>query len=73
MLQSDCIEHHATCVWGDVIEAETPPLMRQLAVAQVLRGKQLEPTVPLGGQLLLCELSKDEAKFSSVGLLKEVA
>lgn len=55
--------------WGDVIEAETPALMRQLAEVQVLRGKQLEPTAPLGGQLLLCELTKDEAKFSCLGRL----
>lgn len=56
--------------WGDVIEAETPALMRQLAEVQVLRGKQLEPTAPLGGQLLLCELTKNEAKFSALGQLE---
>jgi len=55
--------------WGDVIEAETPALMRELAEVQVLRGKQLDSTAPLGGKLLLCELTKDEAKFSSLGAL----
>jgi hypothetical protein len=57
--------------WGEPIDPSTTEYMRFLALFQVDRGGEMEPTAPLGGQLLLCELTKGDAKFSSLGLLTE--
>ena len=51
----------------DMFDPNTPELMLSLAKFQRERGKAIAPDAPIGGRLLLCELTKDEAKFSSLG------
>lgn len=55
--------------WGEPIDPSTMEYMRFLALFQVERAGGMEPAAPLGGELLLCELTKGEAKFSSLGVL----
>lgn len=61
-----------TEAWGEPIDPDTPERMRFLAQLQVDNGSALQPDAPLGGKLLLCELTKDEAKFSSLCVLHTV-
>lgn len=60
-----------TEAWGDPIAPDTPERMRFISLLQVDNGSAMEPDAPLGGRLLLCELTKEEAKFSSLGWLSE--
>lgn len=60
-----------TEAWGEPIEPDTPERMRFISVVQVENGGAMQPDAPLGGRLLLCELTKDEAKFSSLGELSK--
>ena len=52
----------------DMFDPNTPELMLSLARFQRERGKAIDSILPIGGRLLLCELTKDEAKFSSMDL-----
>lgn len=53
----------------DMFDPNTPELMLSLAKFQRKRCKSILADTPIGGRLMLCELTKDEAKFSSLGLL----
>lgn len=58
-----------TEAWGEPIDPNTPERMRFISQVQVDKGAAMVPDAPIGGRLLLCELTKDEAKFSSLGVL----
>jgi hypothetical protein len=61
-----------TEAWGEPADPSSEERMRFIAQVQVDNGAAMEPNAPLGGKLLLCELTKDEAKFSSLGVLHSV-
>ncbi|MEJ7685689.1 MAG: hypothetical protein WKG52_01070 [Variovorax sp.] len=59
--------------WGMPMKASTPQDARIVCTEQVVNGKATDPDAPLGGRLLLAELTRHELKFSTIARLTERA
>ena len=60
--------------WDDEFDPSSPELMYALARVQrvqIERTQGIASGNAIGGRLLLCELTKDEARFSSLGQLSQ--
>lgn len=60
-----------TPAWGEPFQVSTPEHARFIAMMQVDNGRAMHPDAPLGGRLLLAEVTKDEIKFSTLARLTE--
>lgn len=63
--------HYApwTEAWGEPGPCDTPERMRFLATLQVDTAKAMHPDQPIGGRLLLAEVTKDEVCLSTLATL----
>lgn len=58
-----------TEAWGEPFPCDTPERMRFLATVQVDNAKAMHPDAPIGGRLLLAEVTKDEIRMSMLATL----
>lgn len=59
--------------WGEPGPGDTPERMRFLATLQVDNAKAMHPHAPIGGRLLLAEVTKDEIRMSTLADLTGTA
>lgn len=55
--------------WGEPFEAHTADTMRMAAMEQIRRAKAIYPEAPLGGRLLLAEVTKDAVNMRQLATI----